>query len=114
HLPADRLDGTKQLPEGAPAEPVVADVEEVKLLAAEVERHLPTGVVGVEEVRADVRPQRVERRLGDLVAQGVADLDPTSAGLRVGMVVVADYAERVVVLAVAVDYHAALAGHRGH
>src|SRR5262249_60463709 len=100
---ADRLDRPQDPLQGPPAEPVVADVHHAELFAAQVQRFLPRRTVPVEEKWPHVGPQRVERRLVDLVREALAHLHPAPA-LRFALVVeVTLDSDRVVVLAVAVD-----------
>src|SRR5262249_36809809 len=100
---ADRLDRPQHTLHRAPAELAVADVEHRVLLVAEVEGHLPAGVVAVGEEGADVRPQRVQSRLTDLVREAVTDLNPAAAHSLARVVVVRTDPDEVVVVAVAVE-----------
>src|SRR3989441_5779485 len=110
-LLTDRLEGLQHPLHGPPAEPIIAHIVHPILLGTEVQRHLPRRVVSVEEEGAHVRPQRVERRLVDLVRKTVADVGPPPARRTVRVIIVANNTDRVVVFAVTVDNHSSLPGY---
>src|SRR6266542_1871133 len=92
-----------------PAELAVADIKHAVVARAQIERRYPRGTVGVKQERQDITPQRMQRRLANLVGQAVTDFRPTTAGLDVAMIIIAVHAYRVVVVAVAVENNPATA-----
>ena len=100
---AHRFHGRQQTTHGLPTELGMAHVQQVELFGGRVERPFPPRVVGIEQERNDIVPERVQRRLADLVGQRVTHLDPRARFLSARMVPVVVDSEHVVVVAVAID-----------
>src|SRR5216683_5191764 len=113
-LVSNRFQRTQEPLHPAPPKPVVADVDHAVVLAGEIQRLLPSGVVCVEEERVHVRPERMISRLVNLIGKTVADLHPAPTRRLVTMIDVSYYADCIVVTTVTVDDDAALARHFGH
>src|SRR2546428_12148508 len=66
-LLADRLHGLEDAIHATPTEFAVPQIYHPVLLIAEVERHFPRRVIGIEEEGDDVRAQWAQGRLADFV-----------------------------------------------
>ena len=105
-LLAHRLDRLQHLRHALPSEFGMADIDHAEFLIREIQWRFPGRIVDVKEERLHVRPLRAQRRLADLVAQAVADLDPLAAQFVGFVIVVAAKIDPIVVRAVAVDHDA--------
>src|SRR5262249_31903169 len=113
-LLANRLECLEDAVHATPTEFAVSQIYHPVLLIAEVERHLPRRVIGIEEEGDDVGAQWAQGRLADFVTQAIADVSPTATGFCTFMVVIPVDMNRVVVVPIAIENDASTPGHLAH